>query len=661
MPLVAWPAMDGASEPSIRTPAAGALVLAGLVGAALVGAIFAGDGSDTGGVLPVGGAAVGLLAGAFVAMGAAWISAPRLGRSGALLVGAAVAVAVWTGVTMAWSIVPDRSWDSFNKSIAYVAFLGLGILLAGMGGRVAARLAASLLALVIGAALVWALLTKAVPGLDPEGDRVARLREPVGYWNALALLADMALVLGLWLGTTPGHRRSTRVAGGLLVYVATVSLLLTLSRAGVAVAAMVLVLWLTLSRERVESGLLLVAAAAPALLLGAWAFTRPALTEDIAAREDRVADGTIFGILLLVGAALVALLVALGSGRSFAGETRARIGRRLAVVASLCAIGAVVGLAVATAGAVSDSRDCAEVSNDPSRFGTFGTARLCWWEEAWDVFVGHSPQGAGAATFEVARKRYRSDARSVVEPHSVPLQHLSDGGVAGLALFVALVGAAAAACIGALRRLAGLERAAAAALVAVPVAYFGHALVDYTWNFLAVTAPTMVALGVLAGAGRAPGSTRRRPLLAVVALLAALTVVVSFAFPRLAERMERSSTRALVADDVERARDRALWARFFNPLAVEPIFALARVDEARGWPVTAEQRYIQAVELQPKNPETWYAAGIFEFEVRENLCAAYRYLNNAYTLDPAGNQWVTEGPLDVARDAVNTGGCAPGS
>ena len=31
---------------------------------------------------------------------------------------------------------------------------------------------------------------------------MARLREPVGYWNALALIADIALVLGLWLGAT---------------------------------------------------------------------------------------------------------------------------------------------------------------------------------------------------------------------------------------------------------------------------------------------------------------------------------------------------------------------------------------------------------------------------------------------------------------------------
>jgi tetratricopeptide (TPR) repeat protein len=331
-------------------------------------------------------------------------------------------------------------------------------------------------------------------------------------------------------------------------------------------------------------------------------------------------------------------------------------------MAALCAVAAAAALGVGTVNAVSSGRSCSEVVNDPSRLESLDpNNRLCWWSEAWDVFVGHSPEGAGAGTFEIARKRYRPDARNVLEPHSVPLQHLADGGVLALALFLALIGAAAGVCACALRRLDGAERAAAVALVAAPAAYLGHALVDYNWNFLAVTAPTMVSLGVLIGAGREPGGRRRRLLLVIGAALVAVVVLVSFSFPRLADRMERASTRALASDDLELARDRALWARFFNPLAVEPLFALARVDESRGRPGDAERRYIRAVELQPDNPEAWYALGLFEFEALRNLCATYRFLNNAYTLDPAGNQWVKGGPLDVARDAVNAGGCAPGS
>jgi hypothetical protein len=654
--------MDSASEPSIRAPGFGVVAFAALVGAILLGAMFAGDASDVGGILPVGGAAVVALAGALLAVALGRLPPPRVGRSGAFLVGAAAALTLWIGATMGWSIVGDRSWDAFNKAVAYCAFLGLGIVLAAVARRFGARLAAALLSIGIGATLVWALLTKAVPALDPEGDRVARLREPVGYWNALALLADIAIVLGLWLGTAREHRRSVRVLGGILVYVATLALLLTLSRAGVVVGVLVLVLWLAVGSERLASGLLLVAAAGPALAVGAWAFTRPALTEDVATRSDRVADGAVFGALALAGGLVVAALVVLGLRRSLEAEAGRRMGRGLVLLGAMLVLAAGAAASVAAADALSSERDCAEVVNDPSRLGSLDpNLRLCWWEEAIDVFSHHGPEGAGAGTFEIARKRFRLDARNVVQPHSVPLQQLADAGVAGLALFIALAAAGALTCVCALRRLSGPERAAAAALVAAPAAYVVHALVDFDWDFLAVTAPTMLALGVLAASGRSSPPVRRQPFLAVSVILVAAAVLVSFSFPRLADRAERSSTRELAAGDTESARDQALWARFFNPLSADPLLALARVAERQGRVLRAERHYIDAVELQPENPELWYALGIFQFDVRDNLCATYRYLNNGYTLDPAGNQWVEGGPLDIARDAVNAGGCALGS
>jgi Flp pilus assembly protein TadD len=144
-------------------------------------------------------------------------------------------------------------------------------------------------------------------------------------------------------------------------------------------------------------------------------------------------------------------------------------------------------------------------------------------------------------------------------------------------------------------------------------------------------------------------------------LLLAAVVLASFSFPRVADRAERRSTRALASGELENARDLAAWARFFNPVSAEPLFAKARVEERAGNVLRAERAYLRAVELQPGNPETWYTYGIFEFEVRDNMCAAYRALNEAYTRDPSGSQWREGGPLDVARDAVNEGACAPGS
>ena len=654
--------MEAAPEPSGGGLRAGALALAGLVGVALLAAAFAGDAAGVGGILPVGGGVVVLLAGALVAVALGRRALPRLGRSGGALALTMVLLVAWTGATVAWSVAPDRSWDAFNRSVAFAAFLGLGIVLAGAAVRVAARLGASLLVVATGAALTWALLAKAVPSLDPAGDRVGRLREPVEYWNALALLADVAIVLGLWLSASRGHRTVVRVAGGLLVYVGVLSLMLTLSRAGVVAGVAVVALWLALSRERAEGGLLLAASAGPAALVGAWAFTRPALVEDGAARSDRVADGAVFAVFTLVAAALVVALVTLGSRRALDERIRRRAGVAVVAGAALAAACTAVALAVVVGTTVASGSSCSEVATDPSRLVSLElNNRWCWWNEAWDVFAGHAPEGAGAGTFEIARKRYRADARSVLEPHSVPLQHLADGGVAALGLFLALIAAAAAACVCALRRLEGGERAAATALVAAPAAYLLHALVDYDWDFLAVMAPAMVALGVLAGAGRPPGERRRRSLVGIGAVVVALAVLVSFTAPRLADRSVRASTRALDDGDFGRARDRALWGRFLNPLSVDPVFGLARISEQRGFRTAAEHRYIEAVELQPENPEAWYALGLYEFQVLENMCAAYRFLNDAYTLDPAGNQWVKGGELDVARDAVNAGACAPGS
>jgi tetratricopeptide (TPR) repeat protein len=219
--------------------------------------------------------------------------------------------------------------------------------------------------------------------------------------------------------------------------------------------------------------------------------------------------------------------------------------------------------------------------------------------------------------------------------------------------------AGAVVCVCALRRLDGPERAAAVALVAAPAAFLLHSLVDYSWDFLAVTAPTAVALGVLAAAGRQGREAASRPLVAVAAVLLAIAALVSFASPRLADRDVRASTRALDDGDFERARELAERARLFNPYSPEPYWALARRSQRLGFRRAAAEHYADAVELQPENPETWYRLGIHEYAARGRPCAAYEFLNRAWELDPAGVQWEPGGPLDVTREAVEKGECEP--
>ena len=80
-------------------------------------------------------------------------------------------------------------------------------------GPAAALARARSLAGALGAVLAWALLGKAIPALGPDdAGRVARLKGSIGYWNALALLADAALGLGLWLARR-GRADALRPAG----------------------------------------------------------------------------------------------------------------------------------------------------------------------------------------------------------------------------------------------------------------------------------------------------------------------------------------------------------------------------------------------------------------------------------------------------------------
>ena len=244
----------------------------------------------------------------------------------------------------------------------------------------------------------------------------------------------------------------------------------------------------------------------------------------------------------------------------------------------------------------------------------------------------------------------------MTQPHSVPLQFLAGTGLVGLALFAALVAAAAAAAVGARRRLEGGERDAAAALSVALALWLAHALVDYDWDFVAVTGPALFAAGVLAAAGR-PVRTQARPLAALAAGALAVAAAVSVVTPWLAERSVREVGAALDRGDLAAAADSADRARSLDPLALAPLFARARVEERRGDDQAALAAYRDAVRLQPENPETWYELGLFEFHLGDR-CSAYVHLNEAYTLDPSGTQWVPGGPLVQALEWVNDGNCS---
>src|SRR6476620_2016692 len=194
-----------------------------LAAAALVRgrAVLFGGGSGDGSLVRAGIAAIAFAAVGLVAAVRGALPLARLDGAGAVTALGAAALTLWAGLSISWSIAGDLSWDWLARGLVYLAFLVLGLLAGALAGG--ARRVAALVAVVLAAALGWALLGVAIPSLFPDGDRIARLREPVRYWNALALLADAALALGLWVARSPGD--AARVAGCLLGYGAALGVL----------------------------------------------------------------------------------------------------------------------------------------------------------------------------------------------------------------------------------------------------------------------------------------------------------------------------------------------------------------------------------------------------------------------------------------------------
>jgi hypothetical protein len=376
--------------------------------------------------------------------------------------------------------------------------------------------------------------------------------------------------------------------------------------------------------------------------------------EDGAARAGRVSDGAWFGLLLLAGGVVAALVVDRISRRELAPAQRRRAARALVAGAAVALVLGVVVVAL-----VGDPSS-GESAQSPVRLGDASlNNRVGWWGEAVELFAERPLLGTGAGSFEIAHRRVQDAYVPAAQPHDVPLQFLAGTGLPGLLLFAAVVGAAALAAGSALRRLEGGERAAAAALTTVLAVYGVHALVDYSWDFLAVTAPVLVAAGALAAAGRPDFVFRKHkvsPFAAVAALAVGLACLASLATPWLAERSVREVNRKLDAGDVEGAAAAARRAHSLDPLSIEPSLKLAGVEESRGRAPAARAAYAQAVRTQPENPETWYALGLYEFDTGD-LCSAYVHLNEAYTLDPASRRWARGGPLDRARAHVNAGRC----
>ena len=591
---------------------------------------------------------IGVPALVVAAVGWAW-RPPRLPLWGSVFFCALAAFVVWQGVSIAWSIQPSRSWDYTNRGLVYFAFAAVGALVATAPLRRFAAVACVLL----GVLFVWALAAKVIPGLFPDYERLARLRYPVGYWNELALLAAAAVPLGLW-AVGPRHDRRARLGGTLLLFAALVVTVLTYSRVGIVLTVVAAVVWFWLDRERLAAlGPLALAWIVGAVVAGV-ALLLPGVSSDGQAHHVRVRDGLVFGAALVVGAVVVGF-----ASRFVLTRVVDRRVARAAAVALVVLVLVALAAAVVRAGGPSDfvsarwhelsNKVSAQVANTPGRVLSGSSSnRWRWWQEAWNAFTDKPLQGTGTGTFELVDRVQRNSPLATIEPHSVPLQFLSETGIVGLLLYTAVVVSAVIAILRRERTRAWLALALGAALC------FVHSWVDIDWDFIAVQGPLFLTLGALVSGPATPMPGRRRWLASAAIGVCALAALYSVTSPWLAVNRVNAANDAIFRDDPGQALTDARSARAFNPLSVDALFVEALVEPSNA---KVLQLYRRARDLEPTNPETWYQLGAFELQYLKRPREAYRDLNQSYTLDSYGPASLKGGPLDQARCKIDPATC----
>ena len=614
-------------------------VLLALTGVLLAWALFFGGGDSSDRLVWIGGAAVVLAALSAAAAFDRRVERPHIDRLGAGCAGCFAALVAWQGISIVWSLQPDRSWDYVNRGLVYLAFLVLGMFVGALVPHATRAVAAGLAAL-LALVLAYALLAKGIPALYPDYGRLARLRSPIGFWNALALLGDFALVLGLW------RAAQRRVDGVLLVFVSVLSVLLAYSRGGIVIAVIAAAAWLALDRRRLESLVALVLGGGGALAVAGIALALPGITDDGQSHSARVHDGWLFLVTVVVAAAAVGV-----AGRSLLRLEPGPAARRRATLVLLVVIGVACAAGVAAAALHSTGSTTASAAGEHCTQGArrlacgSSDARLDWWKQAWQSFQDKPLAGTGAASFQLAHRLRRAEfTRPVTEPHNFALQMLGETGIVGFVLFACAVGLA----VLAVRRR--LRDDAAVALAVCALAYLIHILIDVGYDFVAVSAPFFTLLGVLLADGKTPVA-RREPVWAFGALLLAATVVLSLAAPYVAQR---KVDEAVAKRDPELASQAHSW----NPVSILPLLTQAAIEEQLGHEQKARQLYRQAVSTQPENPDAWVELGEFELDARNDPCSAYRALSEAYKLDRY-NPVVSAkgGALDVARAKAVRSAC----
>ncbi len=529
-----------------------------------------------------------------------------------LTVGSLAALAALSALSMGWASDGGAAFVAAVRAAVYAGIVAL-VVLAARGGEMRPWIDG----LAIGIALVAILalgsrLESGLPGSDADIARflpsaAGRLSYPIGYWNGLAALLAMGLVLLTYLA---GEARTTPVRAlavaaipveGLAVYY-------TSSRGGVAAAVVGLVVLVALvpARSRTLASAALAGAGTGVLVL--LASHRGALLDGLG-RPGAAAQGHQMVVATIIVVSVVGL-VRLALDRPLGRLAIPRgLGRALAAGVAVLAV---VAIAVAN-----PSRRLDEFKALPTGAAQGsgfvashlasgnGSGRWQYWSAAKSAFTSEPVHGIGAGGYE-----------SLVEPAWISVDAGEERPLAASSRRSPSWACSESPCQspssrsrrlpgrGRLRTPARPDTAAALAVLATGAV---SAAVDWTFQLPATFLPVLVVAGLLVATPPAGGPEqaaagfggRRWPRIAAIAFGVAAIWAGALLFA--SEQRIADSQAAVRAGDLPGAAEAAADAASLEPWAAAPKLQLALVQELGGDIAAARSAIQDAIDLAPED------------------------------------------------------------
>ena len=532
----------------------------------------------------------------------------EIGRSGIVVLGALAAFGAWQLLSLLWSSSPSLPITEFERTLLYLAAAATLILC-----LTAATVPALLGGIAAGVTIVsvYALGTRLAPGTiggayDPSSGY--QLAKPIGYWNALGLLAGSGLVIvaGIVIRRDAFRASIAAVAAVPLG----VCLYFTYSRGSLLALAGALVVLVALTESRLRAVVLLGVLLVPPLIGVALSSRSNALTTAGATLQTAQREGHRLA-WELVG--LAALAVVLQVAVALIGP-RVRVSDRVWRVVVVSAVAAVLvgGLAAVVheggPSTIADRARAAFVAEPPTTatgldrrlLSASGNGRSAYWRVSARMVEHHPLLGEGAGSFARTWLRERPVANEARDAHNLYLETLAELGPIGLVLLLLVL-------VTPFRPVPRVWRDPSAPVaVGVLTAFLIHAAVDWDWEIPLLTLIALAAAAVLLVLDPVRSSlalTTSRRLVGCGAVGLALIVAL---VAHVGNRAAGDALDALAVDHPGQAADAAERARTWMPWSSEGDQLLGEALAEAGDDRAARVPLLRAARRDPGEWSIWY-------------------------------------------------------